>query len=141
MMNKSFKLKILSPEKPLADVSATQLQAPGLEGQMGVMPDHTAIVSGLQPGVLTVYQESDPAPVHYYIGGGYLQFCENEAVVLAEVIQTADELDKKRADAAESRALDRLAKTTDQAIDIVRALNSLERARARKKLMELAGKG
>lgn len=136
-MEQSFNLKILSPEKPLADISAGQIQAPGADGEMGILPGHTALISALKPGILSVWESKSQDPVYYYVGGGYLQFCDNQAVILAEVIDTRDELDQPRVDAAEKRALERLAKTSDEAIDIGRALNALERAKARKKLLTL----
>ena len=127
----------MSPERPLAEFEADQVRAPGEEGEMGIFPGHMAMVSALKPGVLSVWESGSRTPVHYYVGGGYLQIIEDRATVLAEVIDTAGELDRARAEAAAQRALQRLARTTDAATDIGRALNALGRAKARKRLLDL----
>lgn len=136
-MEKTFKLKILAPEKPVAELSVSQVQAPGVDGQMGILPGHAALVSALRPGILTVWQNGEQKPLHYYVGGGYLQFCRGEAVVLSEVIEVPEQLDRERAEKAEKRAAERLARTSDRAININRALMALERARSRRKLLSL----
>lgn len=136
-MKRSFALRVLSPEKPLADMTVEEIRAPGEAGEMGIFPDHAAMISALRPGVLSVWESGGAGPVHYYVGGGYLQVSENKAVVLVEVIDTMGDLDQVRADAAEKRALERLSNGSDAAIDISRALKSLERAKARKKLISM----
>lgn len=137
-MKKTFNLKLFSPEKPLADVWVEQLGVPGVAGEMGILPGHTALIAALKPGVLSVWEAGKQQPLYYYIGSGYIRFLEDQAFVLSDTINIPDEIDRERVEAAERRAKERLAQTTDSAIDISRALKALERAKARRKLMDIS---
>ena len=136
----AFKVRILSPEKPLANLEASLLEAPGSEGQLGVLPGHAALVTGLKPGILKVVNSKEQKDYHYFVSGGYLQVAEEQATVMVEIIESPEQIDHERVLQAEKRAMDRLAKTTDKDIDIGRALVALTRARARKSLLKIAKK-
>ena len=140
-MESAFKVRILSPEKPLANLEASILEAPGSEGQLGILPGHAALVTALQPGILKVANSKEQKDYHYFVSGGYLQVTEEQATVMVEVIESPEQIDHERVLQAEKRAMDRLAKTTDKDIDIGRALVALTRARARKSLLKIAKKG
>jgi len=140
-MESAFKVRILSPEKPLANLEASILEAPGSEGQLGILPGHAALVTALQPGILKVANSKEQKDYHYFVSGGYLQVTEEQATVMVEVIESPEQIDHERVLQAEKRAMDRLAKTTDKDIDIGRALGALTRARARKSLLKIAKKG
>ena len=140
-MESAFKVRILSPEKPLANLEASILEAPGSEGQLGILPGHAALVTALQPGILKVANSKEQKDYHYFVSGGYLQVTKEQATVMVEVIESPEQIDHERVLQAEKRAMDRLAKTTDKDIDIGRALVALTRARARKSLLKIAKKG
>lgn len=139
-MDGAFKVRILSPEKPLANLEASLLEAPGSEGQLGILPGHASLVTGLQPGILKVANPKEQRDYHYFVSGGYLQVSKDQATVMVEVIESPEQIDRDRVLQAEKRAMERLAKTTDKDIDIGRALVALTRARARKSLLKIARK-
>ncbi|MFK7823792.1 MAG: ATP synthase F1 subunit epsilon [Oligoflexales bacterium] len=140
-MEGAFKVKILSPEKPLANLEASILEAPGSEGQLGILPGHAALLTALQPGILKVVNSTEQQDFHYFVSGGYLQVSEEHATVMVEVIESPEQIDHERVLQAEKRAMERLAKTTNKDIDIGRALVALTRARARKSLLKITKKG
>ena len=132
---------MLSPEKPMADLNAALIEAPGINGQLGILPGHATFVSELKSGVLKIKMfDSGLDEAHYFVAGGFLQVSDNHVKVMAEVIETSDQVDRKRAEESEKRALERLADTSNSDININRALLSLERAKARKALLVLTTK-
>lgn len=132
-----FHVQLLSPVKPLANLAATLLEVEGVEGQMGLLPGHAALLAELKPGVLKIVGRQKQDVYHYFVSSGYVQFQGDTATVLAEVIEAPGDVSAERVQAAEKRALERLSRTTDLDINIGRALAALQRARARLALLKL----
>lgn len=130
-----MQVHLYSPERPLADVSASYLQVPGALGYLGIMPGHTAMISELAVGELKIEGGDAGAGNHtYFVSGGYVEVVDDSVKVLVDIVEHPDEIDLDRAAAAEKRAAKRLAEGSDLAVDIGRALAALERAKARQKL-------
>lgn len=110
--------------------------APGSEGYLGVLTDHAPLITSLIPGSLTVVGE-DHQKTEYRLGGGFLEVSGNVATVLADAIETIEEIDIERARKAERRAKERLAHRSDPEIDTARAEAALARALNRLKATRL----
>jgi F-type H+-transporting ATPase subunit epsilon len=135
-MSQTMSVNLYSPAKPLAEVSATYLQIPGILGYMGIMPGHTALISELGIGELRI-EGGDAGKGHtYFVSGGYLEVLDNNIKVLVDSVEHCDDIDVGRAKEAEERAIKRLAEKSDLDLDIARALAALERAKARQKLVQ-----
>lgn len=124
-----FRVKILTPNKPIADVAAASVMLPSKLGYIEILPNHTALISELDAGRL-VLKKSQGDVLRYFVSGGYVQVVENQVVVLADVVETAMEIDRPRAEEAQKRASERLVKR-DERINLGRALQALKRARQR----------
>lgn len=138
-METAFDVSLLSPVRPYANVKAVLLQAPGAEGQMGLLPGHAPMVSQLKPGILEIKLAEGKEAVQFYISGGYLEFLNNTAKILAEIVEEHSDIDADRVARAEKRASERLESDRNIDVDISRALAALERAKARKKLLKMQG--
>jgi len=138
MVGQALDVHLLSPVKPLATMKARLLQAPGILGEMGLLPGHTPLISELKAGILKIESYDDQSALYYFVSGGYLELVDNRATVLVENAEAPTEVDLTRALAAEKRALDRLAQTSSADINMGRAMAALERAKARQKLARLA---
>ena len=124
-----LQLEVATPERLLLKEQVLQVQVPGLDGEMGILPEHAALLSELGSGPL-VYTLEDGNRKCMSICGGYVEVLPDRVRVLATRAEQADEIDAKRAEDALKRAEERLAHPTAE-MDISRALNAMKRAQAR----------
>ena len=132
MADKGFRLAVLTQEKTTVDETVSSVTAPGTEGYLGILRDHAPLVTQLMPGKLTVKDLNGNETV-YAISGGFLEVSHNTVTLLAESIEKGSEIDLARAEEAEKRARERLAKK-DTGVDIDRAEVALKRALNRKRI-------
>lgn len=89
--NATFSFELVSPERKLMSEPARMVVVPGEEGDFGVLPNHSALVSGIRPGVLSVYGPGSSVPVHIFVAGGFADVSPTNLTVLAEeAVQVAD---------------------------------------------------
>ncbi|HHW43866.1 F0F1 ATP synthase subunit epsilon [Desulfofundulus thermobenzoicus] len=130
MADKTQRLEIVTPERKVFSGDVRFVVVPGVEGELGFLPDHAPLVSALAIGVVRVQQEGKTFKVA--ISGGFVEVRNSRVTILARTAEREDEIDRARAEAAKARAEQRLAaKTAD--IDVVRAELALKRAMARLK--------
>jgi F-type H+-transporting ATPase subunit epsilon len=124
-----LKVKVLSPDKPVADVAASSVKIPGFAGYLEILPGHANLISEVGVGELFVKRPGE-SDLRYSVAGGYLEASPTSLVVLADVLEVEGQIDRQRAEKAAKRAQDRLV-TKDATLDVGRALNSLRRANER----------
>lgn len=81
-MADTMQFELVSPERKLASVEALSVQIPGAEGEMTAFPNHSALLTTLRPGVLSV--NSADGVTDYIVTGGFAEVSENGVTVLAE---------------------------------------------------------
>lgn len=118
---------LVSPERRLASVQATEVQIPGADGDMTAMPDHAPVITTLRPGLLKVVSAAGTST--YAVTGGFAEVTATSASVLAETAVpvaevTAAFLDGLMADAvaAASRASGAAKDMADKQVADVAAL-------------------
>ncbi len=84
-----FQLDIVSPESLVFSKEVVMLQAPGIEGEFGVLESHAPMIAALQAGDLKIYENSDAEFSTINISGGFLEVANNRCTVLAEKIEKA----------------------------------------------------
>ena len=130
----SLSLKIVTPQGPVADsLRVKSVSVPGVCGEIGILPNHTPLVTALKPGLVEYAPESGK-PVVGFASGGYVDVTSESLTLILDVLEFPDHVDFERARAAEKRAVERLESSSSMDIDIARALASLDRARARLQL-------
>ena len=77
-----FRLRVYSPERQLVDADVAEVTAPGAYGEIGVLPDHAALVTTLEDGVLSY--RSGATVSRLKIGGGFAEVRDNVMTVLAD---------------------------------------------------------
>jgi F-type H+-transporting ATPase subunit epsilon len=82
-MADTLHLQIATPERQLVDESVTQVEIPGKNGYLGILPEHAPLLSELGAGVLT-YSGGNGADKVLAIEGGFVEVLNNEVRVLAE---------------------------------------------------------
>jgi F-type H+-transporting ATPase subunit epsilon len=122
------RLEVVTPERLLLSEEVDMVSAPGALGEFGVLPLHTPLLTTLDIGEV-VYRKGEKTH-KLALSWGYAEVGPEKVTILAEVAEKAEEIDSKRAEAAEERALKRLFEQQGP-VDIERARVALERARMR----------
>jgi F-type H+-transporting ATPase subunit epsilon len=137
---KPFQLEIITPERTVLRAEVGSIVAPATTGKIGVLANHAPLVASLDAGPLKVTL-LDGTTRLFAIGGGFLEVASNEARILADSGEPADEIDEERARKAEERARKRL-KDHEKDLDLARAEAALARAVTRlKAVRDLRGYG
>ncbi len=131
MSEKTQRLEIVTPQRVVYKDDARFVVVPGVEGELGFLPDHAPLVSALKTGVLRVQKDGNTTSVALH--GGFVEVRNSRVTVLANAAEKADEIDKARAEQAKKRAEERLEKKSED-IDIQRAEAALRRALTRLKV-------
>ena len=121
----SIHCRIITPHGIYKEFDTSILNIETEEGQRGILPNHMPLVTMLKIGELE--SEEDGTRNHYAIAGGLFYFRDNEAEILTDAIEHADEIDVERAEAAKEKAEKRM-QSDDPNIDIKRAEVALKRA-------------
>jgi F-type H+-transporting ATPase subunit epsilon len=96
-------LTVVTAERALLDESGIDfISVPGSKGRLGILPQHTPLLSTLEPGDL--YYRSGGDEYHFAISGGFLEVAENQVTILADAAERADEIDEARAEESRQRA-------------------------------------
>ena len=106
-----------------------QVNAPGTEGDLGILFDHAPILTNLRSGQLSY--EKDGETVVIVVSGGYLEVTENRVTVLAETGEFLSDIDRERAERAHAKAEELLNKPGISEEDFLEAQKKLFRAIAR----------
>jgi len=127
MLPESIELVVVTPEKQVLRQSAKEVQLPGADGYLGVLPGHAPLITELGIGELSYHDMSGKESEHLAIIRGFAEVLGDRVTVLAETAEFAEEIDIARAEAAKARAEKRLA-SGDANIDWDRVTVSLQRA-------------
>lgn len=128
-----FKLSVVTPEKTELEINVRSIVAPGSEGYLGILSNHAPLITALKSGILSVVDESDRESF-FALSGGFLEVSGNIATILADAIESSDEIDVDRAEESLKRARERLLHKAELQIDTERVHASIERAKNRLKL-------
>lgn len=134
-MADKLNLEVITPERLVLRESVDEVVVPGLDGELGILPEHTALISQLKTGVLTYRQGTASKQLH--VSGGFVEVQADSVAVLSDVAERPEEIDLARAEAARERAEKRLKSQGDD-VDFRRAELKMQRAMVR---IQLAGKG
>jgi F-type H+-transporting ATPase subunit epsilon len=119
-----IQLSIVTPERSLLNEQVDELQIPGADGYLGVLPGHAPLFTELKVGELS-YRKGNTW-TSLAVAWGFAEVLPDQVRVLAETAERAQEIDLERATRAKERAEQRLSKGGD--IDYDRALIALQRA-------------
>jgi F-type H+-transporting ATPase subunit epsilon len=118
-MASTVQFDLVSPERRLASVQATEVQIPGAMGDLTAMEGHAPTITSLRPGLLKVV--SADGMKAYVVTGGFAEISATGVSVLAEQAVPLDEmtpaqLDALVADACEAAAVNSDKDTADKAV-------------------------
>ena len=134
MADATIELTIVTPERAVVREEVDEIQIPGSEGYLGILPGHAPLFSELKIGEVGYKKGSQWTFLS--VAWGFVEVLSNQVRVLAETAERASEIDAERAMRAKERAEQRLVRTGED-IDYNRALVALERAIVR---LQVSGK-
>jgi len=129
----TIRLDIVTAERVVFSEDVDILVAPGILGQLGILPYHTPLMTTLEPGELLVRKSGEE--ISMAISGGFIEVRPDRIIVLADAAERADEIDLARAEAAKSRAQQQITRPPPE-IDLAPAEAALRRALARLRVAE-----
>ncbi len=116
----SIHLDIVTIERVVVSEDVDYVSAPGIDGVIGVLPKHEPLLTALAIGELR-YKKGNQETA-YAIGGGFMEVRPDKVTVLADVAESADEIDEQRAEAARKRAQELMAQKVQGDSGAVQAL-------------------
>ncbi len=128
-MSQKLTLTIVTPAKQLVSEEVDQVNAPGTEGDLGILYDHAPILTNLRSGQLSY--EVDGETIALVVSGGYLEVTDNRVTVLAETGEFLQEIDRERAQRAHKDAQELLSKPDISEEEFIETQKKLFRAVAR----------
>ena len=128
----SIRLDIVTAERAVYSEDVEMVIAPGVEGQLGILPHHAPLMTMLEPGELIVRKGAEEFSLA--VSGGFLEVRPDRVIVLADSAERAEEIDVARAEEAKKRAEQRLEERYVPAVDAARAEASLRRSLIRLKV-------
>jgi len=135
-MADTFQLEIVTPEKMVVKDHAEEMQIPGKNGYLGVLPGHAPLITELAVGQISYRNGSN---THYLcVAWGFAEVLPDKVTILAETAERGEDVDCARAQKAKERAEIRLT-SGDPEVDVARAQNALARANARLEAAEREG--
>lgn len=103
-----IKFKIATPERVVYEEEINQITLPTKMGEITILPNHIPLVSSLMPGEILIKKGKEEIPLA--VSGGFVEFHNNNLVILADTAERVEEIDIKRAEAARQKAKDILEK-------------------------------
>ncbi|HEX5732853.1 MAG TPA: F0F1 ATP synthase subunit epsilon [Blastocatellia bacterium] len=133
-------LEVVTPERKVFEAEVDRVDVPGLDGELGILPGHTELISQLKPaGLLTYYVNDQKGEMA--ISDGFVEVSPDRVVVLADKAERPEDIDLRRALEYKEHAERQLQRAlSDPDIDIVRATIELERASIELQLAEKANR-
>jgi F-type H+-transporting ATPase subunit epsilon len=134
LMADTFQLEIVTPEKMVVRDVAEEMQIPGKDGYLGILPGHAPLITELAVGEITY--RSGHHTRHLALAWGFAEVLPNKVTILAETAEHPEEIDVSRAQEDKRRAEELLNNGTTEE-DFALAEGKLKRAETR---LEVAGK-
>lgn len=126
-------LDIVTAERVVYSKEVNSVVAPGAEGELGILPHHTTLMTSLTEGELRINEGGEE--ILLAISGGFMEVRPDRIIILADSAERDDEIDLSRAEEAKLRAEERLRQPTTE-LDKTRAEAALHRSLIRLKVGE-----
>ena len=97
-MEKTLKVDVVNAEESLFSGNAEFVALPGIEGELGILPGHTPLITLIRPGLVRIRKEE------IFVAGGVLEIQPFHVIVLADVAIRSKDLDEAKAKEAMEKA-------------------------------------
>lgn len=131
-------LDVVSAEELIFSGRVSHLAVSGQEGELGIMPGHTPLLTPIKPGMVNMVKQNGDEEV-IYISGGFLEVQPGGVTVLADTAIRGEDLDLAKAEASKKAAEDQIINPNTD-IDYARVTSELAKAIAQLRVIELTRK-
>ena len=128
-----LRCEVVTAERTVFEDDVSMVVAPGIEGQLGILPHHAPLMTALTWGELIIHREGQEDEF-IAIGGGFMEVGPEHVTILADSAERAEEIDELRAEEARQRARETMAQKHREDADFVRAEAALRRSLIRLKV-------
>ena len=127
----TMRLDIITAERQVYADEVEVLVAPGIDGELGILPHHAPLMTALQPGEIMIRKEGRED--YLMVSGGFLEVMGNQVTILADACERSEEIDEERARLAMQTAQESLANRSSN-LDLEQATVAIRRAETRLKV-------
>jgi len=124
---------IVTAERVVYSEEVDIVVAPGIEGELGILPHHAPLMTSLKEGELMLRKAGEET--YIAISGGFLEVRPDRVIVLADAAERSEEIDLSRAEEAKRRAEERISHPIT-GVDLAQAEAALRRSLIRLKVGE-----
>ncbi len=140
MASRGLALEIVTIERKVwEDEGLEMVILPGSEGELGILPKHTPLLTALQPGVIVI--RKDGKEELFAVGGGFAEVRPDKVTVLAQSAEHSEEIDSERAEAARQHAAELLESAPESGPSLAVMQQALMRSQVRLKVARRRGRG
>ena len=107
-----IRCEIVSQDRIVYTGDANMIILPGIEGEMGILPNHTPLLTVIQYGIVRVRNNAGEA--FFTVTGGVAEVQPDQVTILADAAESVEEIDLQRAETARQRAEERLKQSVSQ---------------------------
>jgi F-type H+-transporting ATPase subunit epsilon len=111
-MPATLKLEIVTPEAQIFSDDVEMVTLPGVEGEMGIYPEHVPVLTQIVPGELIIRQ--DNRDLFLAVGEGFVEITGERVAIMTDMAMRAENIDEAKAEEARKRAEARLAEHLDE---------------------------
>ena len=134
----TMRLEIVTAERMVYSEDVDILVAPGIEGELAILPNHAPLLTVLKPGEIRVVRGDEES--YMAVSGGFMEVMANKVTLLADTAERAEEINLQRTEEALERANERVASAVSD-VDLERAMASLRRSQLRMRVARRRGRG
>jgi F-type H+-transporting ATPase subunit epsilon len=108
-MATTIRLDVVSAERSIFSGDVETIQVTGSEGELGIVPGHTPLLTALRPGMVRLVKQEGEEEELIYVAGGTLEVQPTNVIVLADVAIRAEDLDEQAAQESKRQAEEQIA--------------------------------
>lgn len=129
----TIRCEVVTAERTVFEDAVDMVVAPGIDGQLGILPHHAALMTTLTYGELIIHRQGQEDEL-IAIGGGFMEVGPDHVTILADSAERAEEIDTMRAEEARLRAEQLMAQKRREDVDFAQAEAALRRSMIRLKV-------
>lgn len=118
----SFLLEIVTPEREAFSDQVDGVTLPGVDGELGILEMHAALITCIEPGEVEVRKGSETFQLA--VGEGFVEVLGDSVAIMTDMAIEADDIDENAAEEAIKRAEDAMAGTDGQDTEQLAALQA-----------------
>ena len=129
----TIRCEVVTAERTVFEDAVDMVVAPGIDGQLGILPHHAPLMTTLTYGELVIHRQGQEDEL-IAIGGGFMEVGPDHVTILADSAERAEEIDTMRAEEARLRAEELMAQKRREDVDFAQAEAALRRSMIRLKV-------